>query len=457
MILEEEEFDDTIDYESPEKKVTNVLRRTLNGKPVTFSKFRANPERTDEHLPSKNAEFRDNSARGSIYDSPRRVNDNRGSSVLLLEKSPPNLKFNKAMDSRSSPKMKPLQITIDKQNTDENINESFNKNIQEASPKLKKNGSASDDGQLVTYPEERLGTDSAIRKDPITLNADDSLANKNRRDKDKEEKDLFSKNRDSRSPSLHRIGDGLNSSFEDESPTRLSASRSKRSLLDRIDSTIEQLNYSNNNTRDQEEFANLEKLLPEAEAEAPEETETKIKIVTEKENFHIEADPIVEAESQPKLLLDGEELEWTPHRDYHMRHPKQPRQQLRQQLSQILLIIHNELDPSTSIHHDSLAKSTPLRLGPETTLERTLATGKDEAKRDLLKDLLYWTTLQWMKLEKVVRLRLIQRDEAINSELLLKELGCKNKSELKSRYDFLQHYLKHHTQRSRFKKERSAR
>ncbi|KAI5956302.1 hypothetical protein KGF54_000777 [Candida jiufengensis] len=52
----------------------------------------------------------------------------------------------------------------------------------------------------------------------------------------------------------------------------------------------------------------------------------------------------------------------------------------------------------------------------------------------------WWPTSKWLKLERVINSDSINREDAINSLLLMKELGCTNKEELQSRYDFLQHY-----------------
>lgn len=52
----------------------------------------------------------------------------------------------------------------------------------------------------------------------------------------------------------------------------------------------------------------------------------------------------------------------------------------------------------------------------------------------------WWTAKQWLILMKVVDLKLISRKDAINSQLLMKELGCSSKQELQRRYDFLRQY-----------------
>lgn len=52
----------------------------------------------------------------------------------------------------------------------------------------------------------------------------------------------------------------------------------------------------------------------------------------------------------------------------------------------------------------------------------------------------WWTAKQWLKLMKVVNLKVISRNDAINSKLLMKELGCLSKIDLERRYDFLKHY-----------------
>ncbi|KAI5970342.1 hypothetical protein CANMA_000599 [Candida margitis] len=52
----------------------------------------------------------------------------------------------------------------------------------------------------------------------------------------------------------------------------------------------------------------------------------------------------------------------------------------------------------------------------------------------------WWTAKQWSKLMKVVNSKLISRQDAINSRLLMTELGCLNKQDLQRRYDFLKQY-----------------
>lgn len=48
-----------------------------------------------------------------------------------------------------------------------------------------------------------------------------------------------------------------------------------------------------------------------------------------------------------------------------------------------------------------------------------------------------WTPIQWLKLNKIVLLKSITRQEAISSPLLMTALGCSTKVDLMQRYDFL--------------------
>ncbi|RLV95169.1 hypothetical protein JA1_001277 [Spathaspora sp. JA1] len=52
----------------------------------------------------------------------------------------------------------------------------------------------------------------------------------------------------------------------------------------------------------------------------------------------------------------------------------------------------------------------------------------------------WWPSSKWAKLRKIVLSKHIDRNEAINSPLLIAELGCKSKNELEKRYDFLASY-----------------
>ncbi|EMG46582.1 hypothetical protein G210_3170 [Candida maltosa Xu316] len=56
-----------------------------------------------------------------------------------------------------------------------------------------------------------------------------------------------------------------------------------------------------------------------------------------------------------------------------------------------------------------------------------------------------WPFQRWAKLSKIVKSKDITKAEAINSKLLMKELGCSNKYELEQRYDFLLRYNSNRT------------
>ena len=60
----------------------------------------------------------------------------------------------------------------------------------------------------------------------------------------------------------------------------------------------------------------------------------------------------------------------------------------------------------------------------------------------------WWSSAKWSKLRKIVKLKLISREEAINSTLLMSELECTNKMELRKRYDFLEKYINRNPNRT---------
>ncbi|KAF6060521.1 hypothetical protein FOB64_006719 [Candida albicans] len=60
----------------------------------------------------------------------------------------------------------------------------------------------------------------------------------------------------------------------------------------------------------------------------------------------------------------------------------------------------------------------------------------------------WWSSAKWSKLRKIVKSKSISREEAINSTLLMSELECTNKMELRKRYDFLEKYINRNPNRT---------
>ncbi|KAI5964370.1 uncharacterized protein KGF55_002312 [Candida pseudojiufengensis] len=64
----------------------------------------------------------------------------------------------------------------------------------------------------------------------------------------------------------------------------------------------------------------------------------------------------------------------------------------------------------------------------------------------------WWPVSKWLKLKRVVHSPSIGREDAINSSLLMRELGCYDKEELESRYDFMERYRPNKSNQSGNKK-----
>lgn len=84
--------------------------------------------------------------------------------------------------------------------------------------------------------------------------------------------------------------------------------------------------------------------------------------------------------------------------------------------------------------HEVLDNSTPIKPNSREGAVQS------QTKSGLLQSA-WWSSAKWGKLRKIVKLKLISREEAINSTLLMSELECTNKMELRKRYDFLAKYI----------------
>lgn len=60
-----------------------------------------------------------------------------------------------------------------------------------------------------------------------------------------------------------------------------------------------------------------------------------------------------------------------------------------------------------------------------------------------------WPEQRWSKLDQLIRLNLMSKEEIIDSDHVLREFNCVNKNELKQRVDFLTEYSKLKTKRTR--------
>ena len=99
---------------------------------------------------------------------------------------------------------------------------------------------------------------------------------------------------------------------------------------------------------------------------------------------------------------------------------------------------------SPIINEDTLGNSTPLYNKDDLIHELNNGNEYDNYRTSEFElgadNTTWWTAEQWLKLMKVVNLRLISRQDAINSHLLMKELKCSSKEDLQRRYDFLKQY-----------------
>ncbi|CAI5759901.1 unnamed protein product [Candida verbasci] len=116
------------------------------------------------------------------------------------------------------------------------------------------------------------------------------------------------------------------------------------------------------------------------------------------------------------------------------------------------------IDTIASLHDFTILKDDPLPIDQSTTSElrpllgriknidsitqlrlyfESLSLISYERSADLESNLIWWPSHKWAKLKKIVISNQIGRVEAINSSLLMKELECGSKQELKTRYDFL--------------------
>ncbi|EGW32136.1 uncharacterized protein SPAPADRAFT_50725 [Spathaspora passalidarum NRRL Y-27907] len=111
--------------------------------------------------------------------------------------------------------------------------------------------------------------------------------------------------------------------------------------------------------------------------------------------------------------------------------------------------ISSEEEPELQVHHwsdmpEMLGVSTPLVERPSRKRNRSSiedpVTTLDTGYKHTTTHSNWWPRSKWDKLLKIVLSKHIDREEAINSPLLMSELGCKSRVELENRYDFLVHY-----------------
>ncbi|CAK9441635.1 uncharacterized protein LODBEIA_P55030 [Lodderomyces beijingensis] len=180
------------------------------------------------------------------------------------------------------------------------------------------------------------------------------------------------------------------------------AKKSKPSILDRVNDTLESLNNRESPNKVSQRIDDRVRKEPEPEPEIDPELEIKVPVLSTQ---------FSEDSSEPDFVVGRVENAGAP----------------------------KEAIVEEEISHNSLAKSTPLDAGRIADFDLKALSSPPPAPLSSSFSS-WWSSSQWSKLEKVVRSHSIQREEAINSKLLMKELGCASKKELRHRYDFLLHY-----------------
>ncbi|KAI5950379.1 hypothetical protein KGF57_004342 [Candida theae] len=242
-------------------------------------------------------------------------------------------------------------------------------------------------------------------------------------------------------PSIERKGDGKDKARATETP--LSKIRhddeAKQSILDRVNTTLESIKRTEPNDEGIHATTRPSDVSP-AKARY---TRSNDGTVQPSYDFEVDEPDFVHAPSETAQQPEKE----VPHsrsEQLHLNFDVHERDDVLSRPDVNISPIHNDntLGNSTplsnrkenSVLHDernrNLNRNRNRDLDRETELEFQL--GGDSTT--------WWTATQWSKLMKVVNSKVVSRKDAINSQLLMKELGCSSKEDLQRRYDFLKYY-----------------
>ncbi|KAI3404149.2 hypothetical protein KGF56_003049 [Candida oxycetoniae] len=432
--LEEEEFDDTI-TETPAKAITP--KRKLGGsEPINYTKFRTTSDNLTEKSPILQKVDQEIKQAESILINERSHYGRRD----FGERSPPNLKFDRSiLPTEGSP--------VSSRRQSSTLSQRPSTPIQASEIKNNKNGTSSD---LIETPllvklksvrntpsQEPLIKEKSVQSETTNTNVQSLRKRFTRKSPEKfpeiskpPKRNIFQVNEDGNQSGVKSSND------------------LKKSLMDRVNNT-------------------LESLYRKEEQDSPVKEDSMSQDMgglEDLDEFDLLARPSVK---EPDMIR-------------HKRSRKDKSEEVDITLPTIekSASVQNKRlkTEESSLSHNSLGSSTPIgrggregegregegregegregegegREGREGEGEGREGEGGGREGREYKKikspDMnissmaTWWSSSQWSKLEKVVRSQSIKREEAINSSLLMKELGCSSKKELQNRYDFLSQY-----------------